>query len=74
MFGCLLFRAWIVGHIQARNADRAGCPGDFHQAVQHDRRRFDGIAVSFLRLCFEADTVDRTIDFWNAQDVGDELA
>jgi len=73
MFGCLLLRARIVGHVQAGNADRAGCPGDLHQAVQNDSGRFDDLAVFPFRLCFEADAVDRTIHFGNAQDVGDEL-
>jgi len=74
MFGCLLLRARIVGQVQSGNADRACCPGDLHQAVQHDSRRFDDLAVFSFRLCLEADAVDRAIDFLNAQDVGDELA
>jgi len=74
MFGCLLLRARIVGHVQAGNADGAGCSGYLHQAVQQDCRCFDDLAVFSLRLCFEANAVDRAIDFWNAQDVGDEFA
>jgi hypothetical protein len=33
-----------------------------------------GLAVRSLRLGFEADAVDRAIDFRNAEDVGDEFA
>src|SRR5216684_4908039 len=44
MFGCLLLRAGIIGHIQAGNADRTGRPGDLHQAIEHDSRRFDDFA------------------------------
>jgi hypothetical protein len=73
MFGCLLLRARIVRHVQAGNADRAGCPGDLHQAIQHDSRRFDDLAIFSLRLCLEAGAVECAIDFWIAQDVGDEL-
>src|SRR5882757_9542263 len=69
LFGCLLLRAGIVGYIETGNSDRAGCPGDFHQAVQYDRRRFDDLAVGSLRLRFEADAVDRAIDFGDAEDV-----
>ena len=74
VLGCALLRAGIVGHIQAGNADGAGRPGDLHQAVENDSRRFDDFAVGSLRLCFEADAIDRGIDFGNAEDVGDELA
>src|SRR4029077_9950746 len=74
MFGSLLLRARIVGHIQAGNANRAGCPGDFHQTVEHDGRRFDDFAVCSLSLRFKADAVDRGIDFWNAEDVSNEFA
>jgi hypothetical protein len=55
MFSCLFLRAGIVGHIQAGNADLAGCPGDLHQTVEHDGRRFDDFAVCSLRLRFKAD-------------------
>jgi hypothetical protein len=44
------------------------------QAVQHDGGRFDDFAVRSRRLGFEADAVDRAIDFRSAQDVGDEPA
>src|SRR3984957_16788384 len=74
VLGGLLLRTRIVRHIETRNADRTGRAGDFHQAVQHDRRRFDDLAVGALRLRFEAHAVDRTVDFRNAKDVGDELA
>ena len=74
VFGSLLLRARIVGHIQAGNADSAGCPGDFHQTVEHDGRRFDDFAVCSLRLRFKADAVDRGINFWNAEDVSNEFA
>ena len=47
---------------------------DLHQAVENDSRRFDDFAVGSLRLCFEADAIDRGIDFGNAEDVGDEFA
>src|SRR5882724_7322398 len=74
LFGCLLLRPRIVGHVQAGNADRAGRPGDLHQAVEHDSRRFDDLSVCSLRLCFKTDAVDRAVDFWNAEHVGDEFA
>ena len=74
MFGRLLVRARIVRHVEAGNADRAGCPGDLHQAVEHDSRRFDDLSVRSLRLCFEADAVDRAVDFRNAEHIGDEFA
>jgi hypothetical protein len=44
------------------------------KAVQHDGRRFDDLAVRTWRLCFEADAVDRTVDFRNADNVGDQFA
>src|SRR4051794_12594148 len=74
VFGRLLVRARIFRYVQAGNADRAGCPSDLHQAVEHDSRRFDGLSVCSLRLCFEADAVDRAVDFRNAEHIGDELA
>ena len=45
MLGCLLLCARILGHVQTGDADGTGCAGDLHQAVQHDGRRFDDVAV-----------------------------
>src|SRR5260370_27386204 len=62
VFGCLLLRARIIGHIQAGNADRARGPRDLHQAVEHNSRRLDDVAVRTLCFCFEADAIDRAVD------------
>jgi hypothetical protein len=37
-------------YMQTGIADRVGCSGDLHQIVQHDSRRFDGLAIGFLAL------------------------
>ncbi len=51
----LVFAAWVVGDIESRDSDRTAGPGNRHQSVQNDCRRFFTMAA----LGFKADAIDR---------------
>ena len=74
MLGGGIGGARIFGHIQARNANLAGHAGDFHQRVQHRRRRLFLRAVVPVATRFKAHAVNGAIDFWLAQNGGNLLA
>jgi hypothetical protein len=70
MFGCLFLYARVVGHIQAGNADRTGCPGNLHRAVQNHSRRLMTLP-SFLAPWLRSDDPSRN-RLPNAENLGDE--
>ncbi len=60
-----VLRAWIVGHIQARNTDGPGCSSHIHQLIQNDRR----LLHATLTLGFKAYTVDCAVHLGHAQNL-----
>src|SRR5260370_24055116 len=58
----LLLCTGVIGHVEPGNADRTGRARDLHQAIQHDRRRFDDVTIRSLAFGLEADAIDRTVD------------
>jgi hypothetical protein len=65
---------WRQGNWIGALADRTGRARDLHQAIQHDRRRFDDVTIRSLALGLEADAIDRTVGLGYPQYLGDELA
>src|ERR1039457_505191 len=66
--GRCIHAAWIVGHIETRNADASPRLRDAHERVQDRRGPFHyGFFAVAARL--KAHAIDRALHFWNSDDL-----
>src|ERR1022692_3129655 len=64
--------AWVVGHIKTRNADPSPRLRDGHDRVQDCRWPLH-YGFSAMAAGLKADAIDRTLHFWNSDDLLDLL-